>query len=109
MRKRNYLLKSAVACLASATLASAAETSLSEFSKEDNERLGWGVVDDGVMGGLSRGKLAYTEQGTLVFSGDLSLENNGGFSSLRTGDLDLDLSASDGLLARVKGSEAKRS
>lgn len=103
MSKRNYLFRSAAACLASATLASAAEISLSEFSKEDNEKLGWGVVDDGVMGGLSKGKLAYTDQGTLVFSGDLSLENNGGFSSLRTRDLDLDLSASDGLLARVKG------
>jgi len=33
----------------------------------------------------------------------LKLENNGGFSSLRTGNVDFDLSNAEGLVARVKG------
>jgi NADH dehydrogenase [ubiquinone] 1 alpha subcomplex assembly factor 1 len=43
----------------------------------------WHVIDDGVMGGLSRGR-ATAEGQSLRFDGDLSLENNGGFSSIRT-------------------------
>ena len=41
--------------------------------------------------------------GVLNFSGVLSLENNGGFSSLRTVDGRFDLSAYDGVVLRVKG------
>jgi monofunctional biosynthetic peptidoglycan transglycosylase len=42
----------------------------------------WRVIDDGVMGGISRGRVELTEPG-LCFSGTLSTANNGGFSSLR--------------------------
>ena len=49
------------------------------------------------MGGRSKGQLSFTDSGTLQFTGKLSLENNGGFSSLRTRDLKLDLSDSSGL------------
>lgn len=59
------------------------------------------------MGGLSKGKVSFTEDGTLLFNGKLSLENNGGFSSLRTRDVKLDLSDSDGLEMRVKGDGRK--
>lgn len=38
-----------------------------------------------------------------MFSGMLSLENNGGFSTFRSSDLKLDLSNHLGLLLRVKG------
>jgi monofunctional biosynthetic peptidoglycan transglycosylase len=40
-------------------------------------------VVDGVMGGRSTGRVARNEPGVLEFSGDLSLENNGGFSQMR--------------------------
>ncbi len=43
----------------------------------------WQVVNDGVMGGLSNGTFTYTEKGNGVFSGFVSLENNGGFSMVR--------------------------
>lgn len=43
----------------------------------------WYVTDDGVMGGLSSGK-AYLSDSSVVFTGTVSLENNGGFSSLRS-------------------------
>lgn len=39
----------------------------------------WYIVNDGVMGGLSQGKLTETDQ-ALKFYGQLSLENNGGFT-----------------------------
>lgn len=40
---------------------------------------GWRIVNDGVMGGLSRGRINY-EESSMKFYGTLSLENNGGFS-----------------------------
>lgn len=43
----------------------------------------WRVVDDTVMGGRSEGHLRLNSAGHAVFHGDVSLENNGGFSSLR--------------------------
>jgi hypothetical protein len=44
----------------------------------------WQAVNDGVMGGVSDGRFKITDAGTLEFSGTLSLENNGGFASVRT-------------------------
>jgi NADH dehydrogenase [ubiquinone] 1 alpha subcomplex assembly factor 1 len=44
---------------------------------------GWSVVNDTVMGGVSTGRLAW-ENGALVFTGELSLDNNGGFASVRS-------------------------
>jgi NADH dehydrogenase [ubiquinone] 1 alpha subcomplex assembly factor 1 len=55
---------------------------LFDFNKEANIR-NWNVVDDGVMGGLSAGSFRINESGNGVFTGTVSLENNGGFSSLR--------------------------
>ena len=43
----------------------------------------WTIVDDVVMGGRSNGSFKLNKDGQGVFSGDVSLENNGGFSSLR--------------------------
>ena len=83
--------------------ATAEERSLAEFGKQEAENLGWRTVNDGVMGGRSKGSISTTDSGTLVFQGNLSLKNNGGFSSLRTDKLGLDLSDSTGLVMRVKG------
>lgn len=43
----------------------------------------WQVVDDIVMGGLSNGKLSLNSDGYGVFKGNVSIENNGGFSSIQ--------------------------
>ncbi len=102
-----YPLKKTIwtaACLSLSSLAAFAEkNSVAEFTPEEKDTLGWRVVDDGVMGGLSKGKIQISKDGVLNFNGKLSLENNGGFSSLRSGDLKLDLSGAEGLVARVKG------
>lgn len=62
----------------------------------------WYAVNDGVMGGESRGGPAILE-GQLVFSGQISLENNGGFSSVKSSGHAFDLSAFHALRLRVKG------
>lgn len=43
----------------------------------------WRTVDDTVMGGRSDGHFRLNENGHGEYSGRVSLENNGGFSSLR--------------------------
>jgi hypothetical protein len=43
----------------------------------------WFVVNDTVMGGVSSSRVASIPSGGVVFSGDLSLANNGGFTSTR--------------------------
>ena len=43
----------------------------------------WQVVDDVVMGGKSSGNFTLTEEGNGLFNGGVSIENNGGFSSVR--------------------------
>lgn len=43
----------------------------------------WRVVNDGVMGGLSQAQFSVNEEGHGFFRGKVSLENNGGFSSVR--------------------------
>ena len=63
----------------------------------------WQAVNDGVMGGVSDGRFRITPESTLEFFGTLSLENNGGFASVRTKPADLDINAEDDLVVRVKG------
>jgi NADH dehydrogenase [ubiquinone] 1 alpha subcomplex assembly factor 1 len=63
----------------------------------------WQAVNDGVMGGVSDGRFRITDEGALEFFGTLSLENNGGFASVRTKPTEFDLKAGDTLVVRVKG------
>ena len=63
----------------------------------------WAAVNDGVMGGVSDGRSQIPRDGVLRFAGNVSLENNGGFSSIRSLEDDRDLSAYDGVLIRVRG------
>ena len=62
----------------------------------------WFTVLDGVMGGLSTGRIA-AGSGTLVFDGATSLENNGGFSSMRVDLADGLFDGFDAVKLRVKG------
>jgi len=63
--------------------------------------LGWLVVNDNVMGGRSEGGFE-TERGSLFFSGRTNIVG-GGFSSIRTGGLELDLSSYAGIHLQVRG------
>ena len=66
----------------SSVLPSTTQAPLFEFPSPDLAT-GWNVVNDTVMGGVSSGRLV-VEDGMLVFSGELSLDNNGGFASVRS-------------------------
>jgi monofunctional biosynthetic peptidoglycan transglycosylase len=69
----------------------------------DSGTKGWQTVLDGVMGGRSTGRIAAGEGGTLRFTGELSLENNGGFSQIRTAVPEETFAGTTGLVLRVKG------
>jgi len=75
---------------------------LIDFSKK-LEGIQIGVTNDGVMGGLSQGKVENTANGTIHFSGKLSLKNNGGFSSLRMRGVQWNLEGWKGIELKVKG------
>lgn len=62
----------------------------------------WVVVNDGVMGGCSSGS-AVVAGGQLQFSGELSLENNGGFASVRSVGVDFKLSGATAIVLHVRG------
>jgi len=55
---------------------------LIDFNKE-SDISDWEIVNDAVMGGRSGSKFYLNDEGNGVFKGKVSLENNGGFASLR--------------------------
>jgi monofunctional biosynthetic peptidoglycan transglycosylase len=63
----------------------------------------WIAINDNVMGGLSKGGFSRYKDGALLFSGTISLENNGGFASIRAMPEGLDLSGYTGVRIRIKG------
>ena len=75
---------------------------LFDFTRTD-ARKEWQTVNDGVMGGVSEGKFKITDTKTLEFFGKLSLENNGGFASVRTRAKKIGLEKGDTLVAKVRG------
>jgi NADH dehydrogenase [ubiquinone] 1 alpha subcomplex assembly factor 1 len=53
-----------------------------DFNKHSDIQ-NWKILDDVVMGGKSAGSFSLSPDGFGVFQGEISLENNGGFSSVR--------------------------
>ena len=76
------------------------EILLTDFTP-DSAELGWHVVNDNVMGGRSEGGFEELP-GEIVFSGRTNTDG-GGFSSIRTGALQWDLSKFDGIRLRIRG------
>lgn len=63
----------------------------------------WKIVDDGVMGGISKSVITLDKDGNGIFEGHVSLENNGGFSSVRHQFKTVDVSNSKRFTIRVQG------
>ena len=63
----------------------------------------WHIVNDGVMGGLSSSKAIVNNDSKIVFSGNVSLENNGGFASLRSPVKDYNFEKFSGIEIKIKG------
>ena len=72
------------------------------FDFEAGER-DWYTVDDNVMGGVSSSTVELSSSGVLTFSGNMSLENNGGFASITSAWAPMNLQGYDGTLIRVQG------
>ena len=64
---------------------------------------GWFTLNDDVMGGISTSRFDYGDGGIGIFEGALSLENNGGFASIRSNQRDYELDDYTGLRIRVRG------
>lgn len=77
-------------------------TLLFDFDK-DSSLADWYIMDDVVMGGRSDGNLVLSEDGHGIYSGYVSLENNGGFSSVRLNLETVDASTHRSIVLRVKG------
>ncbi|EXI77482.1 MAG: Complex I intermediate-associated protein 30 (CIA30) [Candidatus Accumulibacter appositus] len=58
-------------------------TSVARFDTPDSVA-DWYAIDDAVMGGVSASQMTYDADGHAVFSGAVSLANNGGFASVRS-------------------------
>lgn len=63
----------------------------------------WKIVDDVVMGGESNGKFSNDNNGNGVFEGRISLDNNGGFSSVRHSFEKIEVSKNSIVIIRLKG------
>lgn len=96
-----FLLAGAVLPAAVVSATESVMPTLIQFDGSPDEPR-WVAVNDGVMGGRSRGGPALVD-GHLQFRGDLSLANNGGFSSVRTRDAVFDFGAATAVLLRVRG------
>lgn len=112
MKRGNTVPAAVVAlCVAGATWLGAAWTgagasdramALIDFSRDD-EAARWELVNDSVMGGISRSEMFITADHVAVFRGTVSLENNGGFAMARTKPGDYAMAGFDGIAVRLRG------
>ena len=82
------------------------EVVLFDFSSGSAES-GWKSVNDTVMGGVSSSKMIRSDDGNAVFTGTVSLENNGGFASVRGPTISQEIGVFEGIAVRVRGDGKK--
>ena len=71
---------------------------------EDTDKSGrWMVVNDDVMGGVSRSNVRLHSDGYLLFGGEVSTNYGGGFASVRTDYKNWEIEKYEGFILRVKG------
>ena len=78
---------------------------LFEFTTEKSVQ-SWYTENDTVMGGVSNSQMTYSskeQKGVARFSGEVSLENNGGFAQVQYDKTDFDLTDFQGVELHVKG------
>ena len=71
--------------------------------KKESDISSWRIIDDVVMGGRSNGQFFLNDEGNAVFKGKISLENNGGFSSVRYRFTPKDLKGYSKISIKLKG------
>ena len=82
------------------------EILITDFSNLAGQQ--WQIVNDGVMGGLSSSHLQINEDGNAVFIGHVSLQNNGGFASVKNSE-SLSIEGTEFIRLHVKGDGKKYS
>ena len=71
---------------------------------EDTDKSGrWMVVNDDVMGGVSRSNVKLHSDGHLLFDGEVSTNYGGGFASVRTDYENWEIEKYEGFILKVKG------
>ena len=99
-------------CIVAALMACAARDSAPDLKergrlvidfRQEGEAGRWRPVDDVVMGGVSSSRVVRTPEGFSAFEGTVSLENNGGFASVRTDGERCSLPGASVLVLRVRG------
>ena len=76
------------------------------FDKETKNSK-WYITNDDVMGGVSNSSIVIDNEGSAIFSGQVSLENNGGFSMVRL-PVDISLNSnSSKIVLKIKGDSKK--
>ena len=80
----------------------ASEKVLFDFTTATNSPA-WQIVNDDVMGGVSTSQFQVITNGGAVFCGVVSLENNGGFASVRPSPVRQNLSGLDAFVVRLRG------
>ena len=63
----------------------------------------WIVVNDNVMGGISRSRVSINEDGYMLFNGNVSLEYGGGFASVRSSYENWGIGNFEGFVIKVWG------
>ena len=89
---------------ASNIVESVVEYCVFDFSDSDSNLAALGALDDVVMGGVSQGSFFVRDE-QAIFAGNVSTDNSGGFSSVRTKNFDppFDFEGWQGLRLWVKG------
>lgn len=77
-----------------------------DFNSDSNIKE-WRTVDDTVMGGRSSSDFTLSSDGYGVFEGSVSLDNNGGFSSLRYRFNETQINKTGTVILKIKGDGKK--
>ncbi len=102
MSKTDKSSDSIIAPKGSKAMDEAKELLVFDFTKPD-DRNQWRPINDTVMGGISASQLQTTKEGFALFTGTVSLENNGGFASLQSKPSAYDFIGYEGVAIRIKG------
>jgi len=99
-------MRYAIVLMLIALTANASDTIPLLDSNGKTSKIKWNIVNDTVMGGRSSSRWS-DKSSTLSFEGFLSLENNGGFASIRHDLNNINLSGTEGIFIKVKGDGRK--
>ena len=100
--KPAFLSTIAILCLVVHAAAEKEAEIIASFEEPDSMPK-WKSYNDGIMGGQSKGSFRHTEEKTMLFTGDISLANGGGFASIRSLPRAMNLTGASGFIVKARG------